>query len=629
MALMQIAEPGESLAPHQRKNVVGIDLGTSNSLVATVRSGEALVIGEDSSQILPSVVRYESDLVLVGSEAVEKASSYPEDTFFSIKSFMGKSFEDLGGLETRLPYQVSAEEKSVLFKTQQGQKTAVEISSEILKVLGARAEQAFAGELEACVITVPAYFDEAQRQATMTAAKLAGLEVYRLLNEPTAAAVAYGLDQGQESAYYVIYDLGGGTFDVSILHLSKGVFEVLATGGDSALGGDDFDFRLFEWMLEQLGISQEDLSDKALRQLNLKAKAAKQALSQYKQVNIALDAIDGLDPVTVGLTQEDFNALIQKEVKRTIKICKRALKDSGLDVEDIDDVLLVGGSTRVPYVKAQVEEFFKLESRCDIDPDKVVALGAAKQADILAGNQRDGNVLLDVTPLSLGIETMGGLVEKIIDRNTSIPISRAQEFTTYKDGQSAMSIHILQGERERVQDCRSLARFELRGIPAMVAGAARVKVMFQIDADGLLTVSAREESSGVQTRVEVKPSFGLSPDKVESMLKDSYSNAKLDMDERALREEQVEAQRMILALRAALDQDGSKYLGQEEQQALVKQMSALEGVLESSSAAELRELIDILNKTSEQFAARRMDDKVRKSFGGKNIQEVEREQLKR
>lgn len=631
MALIQIAEPGESLAPHQRKNVVGIDLGTSNSLVATVRSGEAQILGDVENftdHVVPSVVRYtKTNTILVGQEALQDAAENAQDTFFSIKSFMGKSFKDVSNHLTS--YQMNAEENAVAFETTQGRKTAVEISSEVLKYLKNRAEQAFDGKLDGCVITVPAYFDEAQRQATLTAAKLAGLKVYRLLNEPTAAAVAYGLDQGQESAYYAIYDLGGGTFDISILHLSKGVFEVLATGGDSALGGDDFDLKIYHWILNQLNIEAAQLGPKSHRQLMLKAKAAKQTLTHDSNVDITFHEIDDIPDVTLRLSLGDFEKLIETDIKRTLKICKRALRDSGLSAEQINDVLLVGGSTRVPVVKKSVETLFNKKSRCDIDPDKVVALGAAKQANSLAGNQSDGSLLLDVTPLSLGIETMGSLVEKIIDRNTSIPISRAQEFTTYQDGQSAMSIHVLQGERERVEDCRSLAKFVLRGIPPMVAGAARIKVIFQIDADGLLTVSASEESSGVQTHIEVKPSFGLSAERIETMLKDSYDNAALDMQERSLREEQVEAERMILALNSALAKDAEKYLSQNEISALKSDLSRLEDSMISADAQVLRKNIDQLNKASEVFASRRMDDMVRQSFSGKRVEQIEAEQIKK
>jgi molecular chaperone HscA len=622
MALMQIAEPGQSLVPHERKGAVGIDLGTSNSLVATLRSGESQVIGEPGEEMLPSIVRYQQDgSVLVGKEALQQAESNSSDTFFSIKRFMGKSVEDLSGVD--IPYEVSALENTVAFKTLQGDKTAFEISSEILKVLKQRAEQALGDdELEACVITVPAYFDEAQRQATMAAAKMIGLPVLRLLNEPTAAAVAYGLDETQESAYYAVYDLGGGTFDVSVLHLSKGVFEVLATGGDSELGGDDFDQRIYGWMLEQLKVNREVLSAQSKRYLLTKAKAAKQALSQYEKVNIGIDKKEEFSEQSLLIERSLLKSLIEKDIKRTLKICKRALKDAGLKAEALDDVILVGGSTRVPAVIEAVENFFGKKSRCDIDPDTVVALGAAKQADILAGNQRDANVLLDVTPLSLGIETMGALVEKIIDRNTAIPISRAQEFTTYKDGQSAMLIHVLQGEREKVEDCRSLARFTLKGIPPMVAGAAKIRVVFQIDADGLLTVSASELSSGIQAKVEVKPSFGLSADKVESMLKDAYAFAKEDMQVRSLKEEQVEADRMLLALEAALHEDGARFLNQDEINALRAEMESLKNAIPELSAESLRTKIEALNKSSEIFAARRMDDSVQQSLGGKHLNQI-------
>jgi molecular chaperone HscA len=616
MALMQIAEPGESLVPHQRKAAIGIDLGTSNSLVATIRSGEAKVIGEGSDGIVPSIVRYLADgSVLVGASALQEAESHGDDTFFSIKRFMGKSFDDVSSAS--LPYTIKAYDNAIAFKTEQGDKTAFEISAEILKYLKLRALEALDVEaLDTCVITVPAYFDESQRQATLAAARLAGLPVKRLLNEPTAAAVAY---ENQATANYVIYDLGGGTFDVSILNLSKGVFEVLATGGDSALGGDDFDQKIYSWILEKLAVEDSSLSAHSKRYLLLKAKAAKQALSNFLSVNIKIDKQQEFSGEVLQLDRSVFNDFIQDYVKQTIKICKRALKDAKLSIDDIDDVILVGGSTRVPAVIEAVENFFDKKTRSDIDPDSVVALGAAKQADILAGNQREGNLLLDVTPLSLGIETMGDLVEKIIERNTSIPISRAQEFTTYQDGQSAMLIHVLQGEREKVEDCRSLARFVLKGIPPMVAGAAKIKVIFQIDADGLLTVSANEETSGVHARVEVKPSFGLSAEKIEHMIKDSYAFAKEDMKARSLKEEQVEAKRMLLALERALESDGEKYLSATEIENLRKEMLMVEKQINNTTAEQLRKSIEELNRKSEFFAALRMDDSVQKSLSGKHL----------
>lgn len=626
MALMQISEPGESLVAQQRKNVVGIDLGTSNSLIATVSSAQAQVLGLENDRLLPSVVRYQKDgKVLSGYEAMNQAEQYPQDTFFSIKSFMGKSLEDVQQRPAFAHYQMKPEGKSIAFETAQGLKTAVEISAEILKALRIRAEQALGAELDGCVITVPAYFDEAQRQATLMAAQLAGLKVFRLLNEPTAAAVAYGLDQGQESSYFAIYDLGGGTFDISVLHLSKGVYQVLATGGDSALGGDDFDQCIVNWILENLAIQVSALTAAEHRFLFTKAKQAKQNLSGQQEVVFDFEEYVGKlrSSKKLTLSRSAFEVLVEGFLKKTLKITQRALKDANLLIEDINDIILVGGSTRVPKVQENLKSLFGKTPRCDINPDEVVALGAALQAESLSGNNSDGNLLLDVTPLSLGIETMGGLVEKIISRNTSIPISRAQEFTTFKDGQTAMSIHVVQGERERVEDCRSLARFELRNIPSLVAGSARIKVIFQIDADGLLTVSAVEESTGRQASVEVKPSFGLSAEKIASMLKDSYQNAETDMKARSLKEEQVEAQRMVLALRSALQQDGVQYLSLDEISVLTKTIDDLLQSVTEDDATALRKKIEDLNKKSEHFAALRMDDWVSKSFAGKHIDQLE------
>ena len=631
MALMQISEPGESLAPHQRKHVVGIDLGTSNSLVAAVRSGCVQVLGLENDRLLPSVVHFQKNgKILLGFDALAQAQQNPQDTFFSIKSFMGKSLEDVQQRPAFAHYQMHTEDQSIVFETAQGAKTAIEISAEILKALKIRSEQTLGAELDGCVITVPAYFDEAQRQATLLAAQLAGLHVYRLLNEPTAAAVAYGLDQGQESSHYAIYDLGGGTFDISILHLSKGVYQVLATGGDSALGGDDFDLCIVNWMLENLDIRADDLSAVEHRLLFSKAKQAKQDLSEQQEVVIDFSELSDRSSSSKNLTlnlklnRETFEILIDALLKKTLKITRRALKDANLEIDEVDDIILVGGSTRVPALQKSLAGLFNKTPRCDINPDEVVAMGAALQAENLSGNKNDGNLLLDVTPLSLGIETMGGLVEKIISRNTSIPISRAQEFTTFKDGQTAMSIHVLQGERESVEDCRSLARFELRNIPAMVAGAARIKVIFQIDADGLLTVSALEESTGKKASVEVKPSFGLGAEKIASMLKDSYQYAEIDMKARSLKEEQVEAQRMVLALRAALQQDGTHYLTADEMAVLSNGIDDLSQAVSEDDAVSLRNKTEALNKMSEHFAALRMDDSVSKSFGGKHIDQLEK-----
>lgn len=624
MVLMQIAEPGQTPEPHQQKRVIGIDLGTTNSLVAIARSGRAEIVEDPAGNgMVPSVVQYcDKGVVRVGVDALDGAEDNASNTFFSSKSFIGRRKAELEARDLLSSYEVLSsddddESLGIKFTTVAGEKQPVEISAEILKVLAKRGEEACGGELDGCVITVPAYFDETQRQATKLAAKLAGLDVMRLLNEPTAAAVAYGLDKGQAESIYAIYDLGGGTFDISILHLTKGIYEVLATGGDAEIGGDDFDAQIVNWIRQERQL--ENLNAGQNRKLYELAKQAKIELSKKQVANINLGSFS-VENLT--LTRQAFAELIDSLLKRTIKLTRKSLKDADLEVDEVDEIILVGGSTRVPAVQDALSTLFDKPVRCDINPDEVVALGAAQQAELLSGNQKEGNLLLDVTPLSLGIETMGGLVEKIIHRNTSIPISRAQEFTTFKDGQTAMSVHVLQGEREAVEDCRSLARFELRGIPAMVAGAAKIKVIFQIDADGLLSVSALEESSQVKAQIEVKPSYDLSADKIEGMLKDSYANAEQDMASRSLREEQVEANRMILALEAALDSEGDKFLSQQQIEELRVAIQNLKSSIDSEKAETLRAMIEDLNSLSEVFASMRMDQGVKNALGGKNIKEV-------
>ncbi|HBP6744936.1 Fe-S protein assembly chaperone HscA [Pseudomonas aeruginosa] len=618
MALLQIAEPGQSPKPHERRLAVGIDLGTTNSLVAAVRSGVAEPLPDAQGRlILPSAVRYHAERAEVGESARAAAAEDPFNTVISVKRLMGRGLEDVKQLGEQLPYRFRQGESHMPFiETVQGLKSPVEVSADILRELRQRAETTLGGELVGAVITVPAYFDDAQRQATKDAARLAGLNVLRLLNEPTAAAVAYGLDKGAEGLV-AIYDLGGGTFDISILRLTRGVFEVLATGGDTALGGDDFDHAIAGWVIEQAGLSA-DLDPGSQRQLLQIACAAKERLTDEASVRVAYRDWSG------ELSRATLDELIEPFVARSLKSCRRAVRDSGVDLEEIRSVVMVGGSTRVPRVRTAVGELFGCEPLTDIDPDQVVAIGAAIQADALAGNKRGEELLLlDVIPLSLGLETMGGLMEKVIPRNTTIPVARAQEFTTYKDGQTAMMIHVLQGERELVKDCRSLARFELRGIPPMVAGAAKIRVTFQVDADGLLGVSARELSSGVEASIQVKPSYGLTDGEIARMLKDSFDYAGDDKAARALREQQVEAQRLLEAVQSALDVDGERLLDEEERLAIAAQMDTLRELAGGSDTAAIENQIKRLSQVTDAFAARRMDATVKAALSGRRLNEIE------
>ena len=620
MALLQISEPGMSAAPHQHRLAVGIDLGTTNSLVATVRSGSAACLPDKEGRVtLPSVVRYaENGDMEIGYGALKAQKTDPVNTVSSAKRLIGRVLDDLSQERHYLPYRFGESGHIVELNTRQGAKTPIEVSSEILKALKSRAEETLGGDLVGAVITVPAYFDDAQRQATKDAARLAGLNVLRLLNEPTAAAIAYGLDNASEGTF-VVYDLGGGTFDVSVLQLTKGLFEVKATGGNSALGGDDFDHRLFCHLLEQNDLSKLNERDSQLL-LSL-VRAAKEQLTGQTEAVVEATLSDGRKIHTV-ITRQEFHHLTQNLVQKTIEPVKQALKDAGVTKADIKGVIMVGGSTRMLHVQQAVATFFGQTPLNNLNPDEVVALGAAIQANVLAGNKTDGEwLLLDVTPLSLGLETYGGLAEKIIPRNSTIPTARAQDFTTFKDGQTAMTIHVVQGERELVSDCRSLAKFTLRGIPPMTAGAARIRVTFQVDADGLLSVSAQEQSTGVQAQIEVKPSYGLDDNTITQMLKDSMSNAAEDMAARARAEAVVEAESLTDAVNAALELD-SDLLDAEELAQIQQDIADLQGRLKDGNAEDIRSAVAKLSRSTDNFAAKRMNRNIQRALTGQSVDDI-------
>lgn len=625
MALLQIAEPGQSTVPHEHRLAAGIDLGTTNSLIASVQSGEASTIADHQGRdILPSIVSYQcashGENILVGENAKTLSVSDPRNTIVSAKRLIGRSLSDIQSKYPSLPYQFCGDENHPEIVTRQGNINPVQVSAEILKHLAQRAEQALGGELTGVVVTVPAHFDDAQRQSTKDAATLAGVNVLRLLNEPTAAAVAYGLDsdqKGGQEGVIAIYDLGGGTFDISVLRLNKGVFEVLSTGGDSALGGDDFDVAVGDYLIDQAGLTRP-LSPSLERQIMQQACTAKEQLTTNDNVVVTL-SLDNDQQWSTKLTKEVFDNLISALVKKTLRACRRSLKDAQISIDEVLEVVMVGGSTRVPLVRREVEKYFNKKPLTSIDPDKVVAIGAAIQADILAGNKPDSDILLlDVIPLSLGLETMGGLVEKVIPRNTTIPVAKAQEFTTFKDGQTAMALHVLQGERELVDDCRSLARFELRGIPAMTAGAAHIRVTFKVDADGLLSVSAMEKSSGVESSIEVKPSFGLDDSQITQMLKDSMSNAKADIDARMLKEQQVEAARVIESIQAAIMLD-RHLLSTDEVSVIEQAIKSVADISQGEEADAIESAIEKLDQATAIFAERRMDSSINKALSGQSV----------